>query len=762
VCPPRGDWAIKSKTELIAYIRGLSDEDAQLAEIQSVVDGFQPPYVAGTEKPKMRKPHEKQYVDSTVNPAFLVELRDIAIDYNIAYQNYYGRQWPRFQEQVKMIEAMAKQSGIDLASYAPEVVSPTDLKAVDDVFSMTEKQCLQMADRIQNSHEKHGLGMLPDVKKKRWARVLKKVAQLQRWCRTEIPEKIRRKGTRAQKETWRYLHPLRYALYVLRSHLMSEDGTPGLIECPPHLIKTVMVMECAEYNCVEYGIDGVLVVFPPRHGKTTIMQAKKALGICKHGHFNNAIIHHNQEHANDRVQAVKDHFDLDTDVGKRRRALFPHVSLDDKRSKNKRELSVLHNGKRLNIEKEGNLKAYGVHSQSQGVTIHKMDADDPSDQKEQAEEGTRTRTNAALAQTWLPRLTGRQKFLIYICTRWHPEDFVGVLLRQAKQGDMNLAYVSFACGGPDDDFEPIWAEAGYGRDFLRGAYGRLGPIMYACQYQNDPDAKESRKVKQLCCFDSKELDPTTRSEPYKRFFNDPETKFYLSVDPAGTSSKTSHKAGITGAAFGNLRDDNNVDHPKLIFFKMWSVHEGQLGLAQMIADHCEDPTRERDTDCILVETTSGFHATPEALEKVHGIPSSKVIRRPPGVGTKVDRLLKYAIHLEGGDALFPGVWVLGERGEMVLQIDPEWMELAIQILQAASAADDHLLDCVRQQLAEVSPDIYARKYVKNDPRQDRKLTGKALLYKQLADAARKRQERMSRTPHRFKRNARYFQGASVA
>ena len=76
----------------------------------------------------MRKPTEPQFLDSSVNPAFLVELRDIAIDFNISHQNYYGRQWPKFQEQVKIIEQMAKQSGIDLASYAPEVLSPTDLQ----------------------------------------------------------------------------------------------------------------------------------------------------------------------------------------------------------------------------------------------------------------------------------------------------------------------------------------------------------------------------------------------------------------------------------------------------------------------------------------------------------------------------------------------------------------------------------------------------------------------------------------------------------
>ena len=699
---------MKSKTDILAFIRNLPDDDPLLEDLQCTIDGFAVPYVKDTERPAMRKPIEKQYVDETINPAYLVELRDIAIDYNRAWHNYYGRQWPKFAEQVKLIADMAKQSGIDLASYAPEVLTLADIKEVDDIMSATDAQLKQLKHRIEDSHER-GFAMLPDVKKKRWKATLQLARRVQELCRKEVPtsDSLLRNASSDLKETWRYLHPIRYALYTLRSNLMSTDGVPQLLEVPDHWIKMAMVMECAQCNCLEYGIDGVLLVVPPRHGKTTIMQAKKALAVIKNGYDCNAIVHHNAEHANARVSAVKEHFLPNTEVGRRRHALFPHVTIDMSRSKNKKELSVYHNGKRQCVEKEGNLQAYGVHSQSQGVTIHTLDADDPSDQKEQSEEGTRQRTNAALAQTWIPRLTGRRKFLIYICTRWHPQDFVGVLMNLVKAGDMKIAYYSMACGGPEDNFAPIWPEAGYDEAYLRGAYGRLGPIMYACQYQNNPDAKEARRIKQLVCFDSKELDPKTRSENYERFFADPATIHFLSVDPAGTSSARSHKAGITYSAFGNLRVGDK-DVPRLLFLRFWSLHEGQLGLAQIISDFALRSGFK--VDKILVETTSGFHATPEALEVVHGIPRSKVIRRAPGRGSKIERLLRYAIHLEAGDAQFPGLWVTGERGEQVLQLDPAWSECSIQLLQASSADDDHLLDCVRQQLAEVSPDIYVRKY----------------------------------------------------
>jgi hypothetical protein len=433
---------------------------------------------------------------------------------------------------------------------------------------------------------------------------------------------------------------------------------------------------------------------------------------------------------------VREHFDLDTDVGRRRRALFPIVAIDAKRSKNKREIFTLYNGRKKNIHQEGNCKAYGVHSQAQGVTVHRLRCDDPSDEKEQAEEGTRERTNNALASTWMSRLTGQDAFFTYICTRWHPEDFCGVLLRLAKSGDMNLAYYSLACGGPEDGFAPIWPEAGYDEAFLKAVYARLGPVNYACQYQNNPDAEESRRVKKLICFDRAELDPETRSEEYTRFFNDPATTYYLSVDPTGTSSKYSHLAGITYAAMGNLRVDD-TDYLRLLFMRFWSVHEGQLGLAQIIADFC----KANKVDQILVETTSGFHATPEALEVVHGIPSTKVLKRAPGAGTKIARLLKYAIHLEAGDAQFPGVWIRDEHGDQVLQMDPDWVEMSTQLLQSGTARDDHLMDCVRQQLAEVSPDIYTRKYGQIVHRLKKVVSRKEEFFNRLMAAEKRKVER---------------------
>jgi hypothetical protein len=698
---------LKSKAELVKFINSLSDEDPAISEIMAVLAGFEPPYVKGAQKPKMKQPSEPQLVDGCINPAFLVELRDIALDYNTQHINYYGVRWSGFKEQMTNVESMAKQAGIDMSSYAPEVLSLTDIKSADDIFEASERELKKLADRIEMSHEV-GLQLIDDAKKKRWARVLRKACRLQDWCRKPIPKK---RLTKKEKETWKYLHPLRYILYTMRSHLMTDDGALEFLDTPPHLIMACLVVKIAQAHAHSHNIDGVLIIIPPRHCKTTFSIGDTALDINLSGHVNNGIVHQNSGHAIRRLLGVREHFMPDTPVGKRRRALFPDVVMDDTVSANKSMFFVKHAGRRINIHQEGNASAWGVHSQAQGLTFHKLLFDDPSDQKEQTEEGTRERTNAAISHTWLPRLTGRTAFFTYICTRWHPEDFVGVLTRLARHGDINIAYYSLACGGPEENFRPIWPEAGYDANFLRATYARLGPAQYSCQYQNNPDSPESRKVKKLVCFDREELKDDARTDPYLRFFQSKDTTYYLSVDPSGSDNKKSHLAGITYAAFGPFRHacpDGSMEYvPLLLFLDYWSGHAGQHEIAAKVKNWFDT----RRVDKILTETTGGFHATAEALEVVHNIPTTTIIRRPPGKGTKIDRLLSYAIHLENGDAQFPGRPTSDEHGDTVLQLDPDWQPLAMQLLQAGTTADDNLLDCVRQQLAEVSPDIYRMKGV---------------------------------------------------
>lgn len=720
-----------SKTEVLKFLRNLPDDDALLAEIESLVAGFSPPYVEGADRPVMRKPREPQFADGKLNPAFLVELRDIAIDYNMQWQNFYGHQWPTFQDQISNVTKMAQQAGIDLSTYAPETFSISDIESLDSIFEATTDQLKKLEQRILHSHEL-GLRNLDECKKKAWASCLRRTRKLQGWCRSPLPP---RPKTPQEKETWRYLHPIRYMLYTMRSHLMTTGGHLDLMEVPIHLIRACMVMKCAQHHASSHEIKGVLLVFPPRHGKTTLAIGDAALEINLYPHLNNGIIHHNADHARRRQAAVKEHFDDELAIGRRRRALFPNIRLDPTSKKSKSDFFVLVDNQRANIHQEGNSSAWGVHSQAQGITLHKELFDDPSDQKEQAEEGTRERTNNAISATWLPRLTGRDAFFKYICTRWHPEDFCGVLLRLLSQGKINVAVYSVACGGPDENFAPIWPNAGYDSNYLAATYARLGSVQYAMQYQNNPDSPASRRVRQLRYYPAHEwTEPSSRSEPYARFFNDPNTTYYLSCDPSGTDSKYSNLAGITFSAFGLFRTPEG-DVPRLLFLDYWSLHASQHDISRLIADFYRK--RKGNINRILVETTSGFHATAEDLIISHDIPAQKVFRPSPGQGSKLERLLKYAIHLECGDALFPGTEITDEHGDTTLQIDDDWIPVSTQILQAGTTRDNNLLDCVRQQLAEVSPDIYRIKGL-NDPNEPRRTLTESQKHRFYADLPRPR------------------------
>jgi len=700
---------MSSKSETLGFLKNLPEDHETWSRVHAALADIKPPFVPGSHQPKLKTPETQQWQDGKFNPAYIVELRDIYVNYNSQWANYFGSQWPLFSQQMKLVTEMAKQHGINLQTYAPETLSISDIKTIDDLLERGGEQLKKLKDRILKSHEL-GLTLLPLAKKKALALLLDEVRKLQEWCKNPLPRAIKRKD-KSTKETWEALHPLRYMLYTMRSSMMSEEGLEDFIDTPPHLIMACMVMKLSEKHHVELDIDGVLVVIPPGHGKTWLLVAIDALDHNLQPHIPTCFVHNSVDLAGDRYNLVKQHFNIDFAIGRRRLALYPNITFD-RTVDNNRKFYVLVNGERKCMYEEGNCSPRGVHSKAQGISMIRINFDDPSDEKEQTEEGTRERTNNALSSTWLPRLRGRHAFFRYICTLWHPEDFANILLKLAAAGSINIAFYSQACGGPDDDepFASIWPEAGYDEKFLKKTFARLHEGNYACIYQCDPSRGQSRRLKCLCFYEYTEWkNPKTRSEAYKKFLGNNATTFFLSVDPSGTRSKTSNLAGITYSAFGTLRiklqDGTEIDLPKLVFLEFWSMRASQHDISDKIVQIDQD----HKVDKVLIETTSGFHATAEDLVKRKHFPPNKVIQLPPGTGSKIERLLKYAIHIEAGDALFPGEWTRDEHGEPALQIHSNWTDVSTQLLLAGSTREDNLLDCVRQQLSEVSHRIFQAK-----------------------------------------------------
>jgi hypothetical protein len=676
--------------------------------VQSAVNSVSLPYIAGAPEPKIRKPIEPhQLADRRINPLWIIEQRDSLMEFNLAWFNYYGHYHPRYDSQLKQLERLGESMGVDMKAFSPTTFTLADIKDKDSLFEATSDQVEELARRIEESHEM-GLKLLPEVKKKRWVRVLRRVISIQKMVLSKKPPKRKgHKATADEIDCWRYQRALRYMLYVDRSNLNSHDGSFELMDAPEHVVMMAMVITCAREHRESHHVSGCCVQVPPRHGKTKYITAERALLHHERPDKAVGIVHNNGDLAEDRLNMVRDHFKDDLAIGRRRKALFPRVTLDPATKGRAAYFFLLVDGKRVCREQEGNLHAYGIHHKSQGVTCHELMIDDPVDEKEVHEEGTRERTNSAMDLTWMSRLTGQQSFYVYICTSWHGDDYSSRLRHRVRAGAINIGFLSIECGGPEDNFRAIWPEAGYNARFLESKYLSWGPARYACVYMNDPDSEEARRISRLHFYDERVWENDAHKDPdWDRFFASPETTYYLSVDPSGSGSKYSNLAGITYCAFGMLRVKDKVgglvDIPKVVFLKYWSFPASQNRLTAVISTVSEN----HRVDLVLVETTGGYHATSENLTEFYGFAPGKVIKKTPGTGTKLARFMQYAIHIERGDVLFPGVWGMDEHGNQILELSPRWQEMASQIFRAGTMSDTNLLDCVRQQLGEVSYTIY--------------------------------------------------------
>lgn len=649
--------------------------------------------------------------DGKFNVEWFAEVMVLLNRFQQDHWNWWGRAWPEYDDQVKQLISQATACGINLKAYAPDNLSVTDIARLDDLFGIADEQIDRIMAQI-NGAAGRALEMLPDVKKKSWLSVLRRIKILHEMCRDETPAPVLKAlaGNEDAIEAWRLIHPLRFMLYCQRTTLNQRGGEEALVDCPAHIVRAVLTLSLAQrFRDEGRDIRGALVTIPPRHGKSWLMQARRALRMSMDPWSPFGIVHANKDIAAQRVVGVKQWFDDNRGVGRRRAALFPRVRLHKRKSKAESIIVLTLDGEESCTHTEGNLSAHGMHETAQGITQIELDFDDPVDEKERRERGSRERTNAAFHQTWLNRLTGKRSFFTLISTCWHPDDVTGGLVKMVRNGAMRVAMCNLPCGGPDEKFRPLWPEAGLDEMFLLGKYRTLGPPVYACIYQNNPDDIAGRKISRLCFYDRDQWhEPSKRTEQWRRFFESPATQHMLSVDPAGSSNKNSNRAGIMHLAFGPMdvtREDGSIDRvPRLVAVKAWSMNLSQHGLSDTIVAYHGTPGVRIDR--ILVETTGGYHATSEELIR-NGIPAAKVVTIPPGQGTKVSKLMRYAIFVEKGDIVFPGTWSTDDHGDPCLVLDSDFDRVGDQLLMAGMSDDDEMLDVVRQALGDVAHEFVA-------------------------------------------------------
>jgi len=660
----------------------------------------------------MRPPaHPVRTADGRFNIDWFADRLAALNEFQVDHWNHWSHAWPDYREQVDLLLKMAETCGIDLRSYAPDTLSITDISRIDDALAVASDQIERMISQI-NASIGSALQMVPVEKKNWWNACLRRILAIQRICREEVPQAVvdAHPGRDDVHEAWRLTLPLRFMLYCKRSTLNMAGGKESLVSLPDHLVRACVVAELAQSFRDSGALDvrGVEIVIPPRHGKTVFQQARRALRMCRDPWNPFAIVHANADLAAERVDGVKDWFDDDKPIGRRRAALFPRVRLNRRKSKAKSSLWLTLDGVESCAHKEGNLSSCGMLESAQGMTLVEIDFDDPVDEKERREAGSRERTNHAFFNTWLTRLTGTRSFFTLVSTCWHPDDVTGAVRRHSRSGAMAVAECSISCGGPEEKFRPLWPEMRLDQRFLLGKYRILGPPMYACIYQNNPDSAEGHRIDALRFYDWRMwTEPGLRDPDWERFLTHPETRYYLSIDPSGTDGKGANRAGIIQFCHGPFTfrsaDGSTDTRPRCAALRMWSTRATQHGLVDEMLRFRDEGGR---VDRYLIETTGGYHATAEELIR-RGIPADKVHTRTPGQGTKIARLMRYAIHLECGDMVFPGEWTTDDSGDRVLTIHHEWERVADQLLRAGMSDDDEIIDVVRQMLAEVATDFAA-------------------------------------------------------
>ena len=670
--------------------------------------GFEPPFVPGSNPPEMRRPDAPTMIDGKFNVEWFAQIMAALNEYAVSYWNWFGMTWPDYREQVDTIVRQAEACGVDLKRYAPEQMSVADLRTLEDVFEATDDRISLMEKQIA-SVASRALRIVPDAKKNFWLSVLRRLRRMKSLCRDSIPDAVMESnpGREDVAEAWRHVRVLRFMTWCWRTTIGSRKGEESIPLMPDHLIHAAVSISLArEMRMHGREIHGVVIVIPPRHGKSSLVCADEALCLSEDPWNPRFIVHRKQEIAAQRVASIRRWFDDDDRIGRRRRALFPRVTMDARRSRSSSNMWLLHDGRSEATHSEGNLTAYGLHAGAQGVTAVEIKFDDPVDEKDRHEAGTRERTNTAFYHTWLNRLTGSTSFFVLIATCWHPDDVTGSLIQMVRQGIVRAAVVNIPCGGPDDGFRPLWPEAGYDARYLRSKFMMLRPAAYSCIYQNNPDSIEGRRIANMHFYDARYLtEPATRTPEWHEYLEDRKAIRFMSIDPSGKGAKTSNRAGVGYFQIGMFRrvGEDGISRvvPMMAMLRSWSIHASQHALVDEVIRFREAGNR---IDRCYVEVTGGYHATAEELGR-QGMPPESVWSITPGTGTKVERLMKFAIHIENGDVVFPGRWTTDEHGDPVLEAHPDVHEVAEQLLRAGTTTETDQIDVVRMALSQHSTEF---------------------------------------------------------
>jgi hypothetical protein len=544
---------------------------------------------------------------------------------------------------------------------------------------------------------------------KAWVRRLEQVRRLRNWARHPVPKTD---AWRGHAHAWRASRVLRLMLYVGRSNIPSKDPLDRVFQIARHHAHMAVAIWEAEHKVWidasgvhpgGFDYSGAVVVAPPGHGKSELANHKMLEWLADDPDTQGIWGHAQAEKAQENVQYIASCFQATTEQGRRFAALFGGMSL------------VQESGRQFRLDrphrlKQPTLQAFGMKAAINGANASKIVLDDIVDQKEVHQETERKRTFDRLTGTVLQRKRGAGRaFDLTVCTLWHEDDANNRRIQMARRKKARLRVCILACGGPDEQFRPLWPEM-YPARYLREQHA-LNSAVYAAAFQGNPTLKTSRIVRAVRLYAPYTRDGRLDPE-HERYLN--AAAVHLSVDPAATNREQSDKAGIVVLAEGPVSwetaDELGPIHHterRVRVLDAYQMHATQSEAVEWIGDYLE---RHRRVRSVHVETKSAFVGMAEMFKNKYGL---DVVRHEPGQKSKEIRLRGCAAMIDNSLAHlgtcavveFPGVWERGDDGETTLVPDPDIAWLIDEVLNFGVCAHDHGLDALTQVLNWMAPDV---------------------------------------------------------
>lgn len=544
---------------------------------------------------------------------------------------------------------------------------------------------------------------------KAWRGRLERVKRLQHRAKTPCP-----KGSNPRQTASIQAAELgRFMLYVGRSNMpgfIKQGPAACVFKLARHHAKMIVDLWEAEHGVrydppyyegddddggVKYDripYTGCILVAPPGHGKTEIHAHWAVRRLNRNPYEQGMITHAVEAEAIKLLGYVAACFNPDERSGRRNLALVEHTLAGDN-----------NNTKMMRLElpertKQATLEACGTRAAKSGANLSFVSLDDPVDQRENEQEAERKRTYERLVGTILKRLRGGNygdNFNLTTCTLWHLDDANCRRIRLAAAGDEMVRVSIQSCGGPEENFRPLWPEM-YPREYLRREYKRMGPALYSAAYQSNPEAEHLRVVRKIRLYDP-------RTEEHRTFLRTCVRR--LSIDPSATAKETSDKAGIVymgdGLLTGVGQDENGNETEQTEYrirvFDAYEIFSTQSDAIEWIATYIT----KCPTHFLHAETVSAFAGFGERIDREFNIPC---IRHQPMNADKIQRLKACSSLLEDGlgeharraIVEFPGV--PDEANPDKLVPDPQIAWLVEEVIRARTCPHKHGLDALTQVL----------------------------------------------------------------